>query len=109
MTKSDKEQIITTLFRIAEYARVAHHIPGRIRLKLRLSAKKALADVNLEALTNDLPGIEHHRLNSKTGSIVIEYDTTIIHRELWQRLIDLTADQHDAMTTELLTLWESTT
>jgi len=108
MTDHDKQTLINALFRIADYARIAHHIPGRIRIKMALAAKKALADLDLDNITTDLPGIRYHRLNSKNGSVVIEYDPTIIDPKLWERLITLPEPQRPTMREELLNLWHQT-
>ena len=108
MTDTDKHTLITALFRIADYARIAHHIPGRIRIKMALAAKNALADLDLDDITTDLPGIRHHRLNAKNGSVVIEYDPKVIAPPLWERLINLQEPQRPAMRRELLTLWNET-
>jgi Cu/Zn superoxide dismutase len=56
MTEIDKRQAIDQLFRVAGYARIAHHISGRIRIKFSLAAKKGLADLEFEPLTEQLQG-----------------------------------------------------
>ena len=106
--KKDKEkrQVIATLFQVADYAHIAHHIDGRIRIKVSRDAKQGLADVELEPLTQQLPGLKHHRLNNKTGSIVIEYDHTIIPATLWEKIIISPVEDRPELTEELLTIWK---
>jgi hypothetical protein len=105
MTEIDKRQAIDQLFRVAGYARIAHHISGRIRIKFSLAAKKGLADLEFEPLTEQLPGIQHYRLNKKNGSLVIEYDPDVISEPLWEKLINGSQDERQALTEELLTIW----
>lgn len=55
-------------------ARVEHHVPGRIRVKIA-SAKNNTAVLNLyKALFSQLPGISKVLVNPETGSIIIHYD-----------------------------------
>jgi len=105
MTEKEQRQAICDLFRVADYARIAHHISGRIRIKFSLSAKKELADVELEPLTEQLPGINHYRLNNKNGSLVIEYDPDVISKPLWEKLINSSQNERQDLTEELLTIW----
>lgn len=107
--EKQKREVIAALFRVADYARIAHHIDGRIRIKLSRDARQGLSDVNLEDLTQHLPGLKHHRLNNKTGSIVIEYDHTIIPAPLWERIISSPGDKRPSLTEELLTIWKQHT
>lgn len=80
------EQIIAGLMSIVPHAVIAHHIPGRIRLKISLEGVKALngrmnADDPLR-----VPGIVNTRVNRFARSIVIDYDPKKIPYELWERL-----------------------
>jgi len=107
MTEIEQQQALDTLFRIADYARIAHHITGRIRIKFTLAAKSGLADIDLEKLTEKLAGIHHYRLNNKNGSIVIEYDPNIIPEIFWEKLVNSPLEKRSEVTMELLTLWDN--
>jgi len=80
------EQIIEGLLSIVPHAAIAHHIPGRIRLKISLEGVKALngrldADDALR-----IPGILSARINRFARSIIIDYDATRLPYDLWERL-----------------------
>ncbi len=80
------EQIIAGLLSIVPHAVIAHHIPGRIRLKISLEGVKALngrmnADNPLR-----IPGILSTRINRFARSVIIDYDDRKIPYDLWERL-----------------------
>jgi copper chaperone CopZ len=51
-----------------------HHVPGRLRLRLRqLKANQPAAQAACEAL-RPLPGVTHVDSNPATGSVTIRYD-----------------------------------
>ena len=106
MTETEKREAIGTLYQAADYARIAHHIPGRVRLKFSLAAKKGLKDVDLSPAIEDLPGIRHYRLNTKNGSVVIEYDTQVISQSLWENLINASKEERPQLTEQLLAIWQ---
>lgn len=71
---------------------IAHHIPGRIRLRLgaelldrtrerRLDPGETLARLSL------LPGVTGTRLNLQAASLVVEYDPGRIVPDWWETLI----------------------
>lgn len=71
---------------------VAHHIPGRIRLKLALSAEKSIGAMleNVKALGDALdksPAIRSVNLNLLAKSCTIEYDPERIAPGAWQDLV----------------------
>ncbi|SDD71505.1 HMA2 domain-containing protein [Desulfuromonas thiophila] len=105
MTETRKRQAITELFRVADYARIAHHIRGRIRIKFPLAAKKGLADIALESLAGQLPGVQHYRINGKNGSLVIDYDPAVIPCQMWERIINSAPEGRPALAEELLSIW----
>lgn len=77
---------------LAPYLRIAHHIAGRIRLKLDAAA---LADrrvsvgraSQLKALLAGVRGIRRVELNLIARSCVIEYDAAIIPDAAWPDLL----------------------
>lgn len=67
------------LLALRPYLRVAHHLPGRLRVQVRpgLAATRALrrhAGAGEQALLQLLPGARSVRLNALAGSLVLEYD-----------------------------------
>ena len=79
-----------TLLTLRSYLSVAHHIPGRIRVKLNpglLSDPKALAlagSVDLGSWGNGsgASAILKTRLNLKAGSLIVDYDPHLVKPEL---------------------------
>lgn len=75
-----------TLIKLRSYLRIAHHIPGRIRIKvnpallinpeaLRLAS---LVDLGQLGWGNGHPAIMNTRVNKNAGSLVLEYDPQMI-------------------------------
>jgi hypothetical protein len=67
-----------TLLALRPYVCIAHHLPGRIRLRLRPGAAidqavRRHAEAGEEAL-RQLPGVRSIRLNALAGSLLLEYD-----------------------------------
>ena len=82
----DDEQMIDGLLRIAPYASIAHHIPGRIRLKISLEGAKAINGGGIAVDRIRIPGIRSTRVNGFARSVVIEYDEKIIPYDFWVSL-----------------------
>ncbi|MFD2252282.1 hypothetical protein FHS82_002135 [Pseudochelatococcus lubricantis] len=69
---------------------IAHHVPGRIRVKLAAAALARLPDVDPEpfiALTKRIQGVNAIRVNVASLSVVIEYDVRQIAAPVWERLL----------------------
>lgn len=64
--------------------KVAHHIPGRIRIRFDLALMDHPRSGELLDQKNEIPGIKGYRINIGARSIVIEYDTERIRPELLQ-------------------------
>jgi copper chaperone CopZ len=57
---------------------VVHALPDRVRLKLhRLKNNMAYA-AEIQRQLHEVPGITHLEANPKTGSLLIQYDPTVI-------------------------------
>ncbi|MBW2707992.1 MAG: cation transporter [Deltaproteobacteria bacterium] len=82
----DDEEMIDALLRIAPYASIAHHIPGRIRLKISLEGAKAINGGGTAVESIRIPGIRNTRINAFARSVVIEYDEKKIPYDLWVSL-----------------------
>ncbi|MCW2248583.1 hypothetical protein M2352_004243 [Azospirillum fermentarium] len=84
------------LLRLTALLRIAHHIPGRIRLKLEASAggHLAAAAADIAALNRALtaaPAIRSVSVNPLALSCTIEYDPAAIPPSAWTDLLAGTA------------------
>jgi len=53
---------------------IAHHIPGRVRLKFPSIKNNIVAGVQLESFFYSLEGVNDVRVNLQASSVVVEYD-----------------------------------
>jgi hypothetical protein len=79
---------IDTLLRHTGSLRIAHHIPGRIRLKLLpdmdVQGPEAVATATrLSSALHQTPGIRSVSLNPLARSCTVEYDPSVIPAEAW--------------------------
>ncbi len=78
--------------RFAPCATIAHHIPGRVRLKFDGGSIAAaeLREIHPERLRVSLEGVRgvfSVRLNMLARSCTVEYDETVIPGEAWEDLL----------------------
>ena len=69
---------------------IAHHIPGRLRLKasMKVAASGHTLDGKaIEAFLLSVPGVQSVRLNKMSGSAVITYDKGRIEPDYWRFLL----------------------
>jgi hypothetical protein len=87
----DTENIIEKLQQLSSCIEIAHHVPGRIRLRLlddlppldaQTESLIARAQAFKDAL-DDVPGIRSIRLNALARSCTIEYDHRNIPFHAW--------------------------
>lgn len=90
MTKEtlNRDVLIDRLIELAGQSAIAHHIPGRIRLKVKLPGVLLARDLEIDDLVNCFTGILDARANAAARSVVISYDTRIIAPDLWERLVN---------------------
>jgi len=89
MTAYSNEDIVDTFLDHLRHLRIAHHVPGRIRVKASLSAAQHLAKVDMqeaEALVQRIPGIEGYRANPGALSVIIQYDQHLLPFSLWEEI-----------------------
>lgn len=78
------ESLIEELLYLRRYLSVAHHLPGRIRLRLSPAvlaeprAKALAADQGLRGALAAVRGVRQVRANPKALSTTIEYETTVV-------------------------------
>ncbi len=80
------------LIPLLEEAEIAHHIPGRIRLKFNHSIVTKLPKLNgiekeIQKIANQIEAIKDIRLNLFAGSVVVQYDTDILSHDFWQEVV----------------------
>jgi len=86
---------IEKILKLRQRVSVKHHIPGRIRLKYKLSIIAQIgmfSESKLDKLLSNFPAIKKYSVNVGTCSVLIEYDNQIIT----PRLIDDLFAESDA-------------
>lgn len=98
--------LIDRLIELAVQSDIVHHIPGRIRLKVKLAALLRARDLEISDLVDRFAGILDARANAGARSIVISYDTGTIPPTLWEHLVNGKSDppQQQAMREQLARL-----
>lgn len=74
------------LLAVREYITVAHHVPGRVRLKFNPAIRSHPAFAAVKNGPDIMPGIKTSRVNIAARSLVIEYDTSILSHQTVQEL-----------------------
>ncbi len=73
---------INKFLQLRSWVTINHHIPGRVRLKYKLGIVAHLAALrakDIELTIASVPAFKNYKLNSATGSILIEYDADVIN------------------------------
>jgi hypothetical protein len=81
-----RSSVIADLLLIAPHTEIVHHIPGRIRLRLKRSGLDVIAKIDVESLMRGVPGIRSLRINPVVGSLTLEYDQKRLSYSLWEKL-----------------------
>lgn len=81
-----------TIRRVAPMLAIAHHIPGRVRLRLAVGTEAGMAATLAEAQqflrsVTAMVGIRSVNLNPVARSCVVEYDPKVIPPAAWQDLV----------------------
>ena len=84
-----KNQMLEQLLPLIPYIEIAHHVSGRIRLKILPSGLRIVQNVDIEALLASMPGILGIRVNGFARSVIIEYDHRQIPFDFWTLLAKL--------------------
>ncbi|OPX40024.1 MAG: hypothetical protein B1H13_08475 [Desulfobacteraceae bacterium 4484_190.3] len=72
------------LTQLRRHLSMAHHVPGRIRIKFNSSLSDYPQATEILNSFKSLPGIKNVRINFLGRSFVIEYDRKRIHPDLLQ-------------------------
>jgi len=107
MQRNDSD-VVENLVRLAPHTEVAHHIPGRIRLKILPSGLKLVRGMDVQGLFGSIPGTVNIRIKSLSGSVVIEHDNTKLLHGIWENLRELRMKPElaEEVKKRLLTLWD---
>ncbi|WP_434777857.1 HMA2 domain-containing protein [Neisseria sp. Ec49-e6-T10] len=88
---------------------LAHHIPGRIRLKFNQKLMAFLSKGKLSQIDqycSESGPLYGYQLNQTTGSLLIEYDSQVIPPDLLEQLFNSNTQQAQVALTSLLSLVE---
>ncbi len=86
-TDETVERMVTFLFRLAPYARISRHSPGKIKIKFRLLAIPVIQKAQAEDLPRPRRGIIKSRVRYFSRSLEVEYDPAIFPCALWEDVI----------------------
>lgn len=78
--------LIDAFIDLRQSVKIAHHIPGRLRLRASLSASMKGHKLDAKAIEQmllSLPGVQSVRLNKMSGSSIISYDTSQVAPDFW--------------------------
>jgi hypothetical protein len=78
---------LEALKELQQYLHVAHHVPGRLRIKFDAALAGHPQAGDILNPHNPTPGIRNIRLNIGARSVIIEYDQERIQPELLQELL----------------------
>lgn len=87
---SGRKDLVEAYFALRPYLSVAHHIPGRLRLRVSPKILGSGIRVDLasaEALLRSMKGVADLRINKAVGSVVIDYRPGELAPDLWERLL----------------------
>jgi hypothetical protein len=92
--RQSSADIVESLRRYIALAAIAHHIPGRVRLKLAAGAEtlRQIGHAAVEAgrfsgALGAVPGIRRIQLNKLARSVTVEYDNQTIPDRAWPDLL----------------------
>lgn len=87
---------LSPFLHLRRFVSIAHHVPGRIRLKLDLAALMHLPKVDpapFVDLVGRIRGVTSTRTNAAALTVVVEYDPHLIPAALWPRLLVADAEE----------------
>ncbi|MBB4305424.1 hypothetical protein GGD81_004501 [Rhodobium orientis] len=90
MNEPADSDLIAAFWQIRPMLKIAHHIPGRIRLSVSLKALTSgpkLSPGTVETLLARLEGIMSVRINRAAGSATVAYDPNTFPPDLWSKII----------------------
>jgi hypothetical protein len=77
---------IEELLTLARHLEIAHHVPGRIRLRILASGFVKVQAFDIAGIVLGIPGVIGMRTNAAARSVIIEYNQAQLPFDLWQKL-----------------------
>ena len=96
---------LTPFLDLRRHLKIAHHIPGRIRLRVGTSVFKDLGKIDtgiFDKILGAIDGIRDVRVNAVAGSVVIAYTPRLIQSSWWETLLKADDDKATALLQRLL-------
>lgn len=81
---SRDRDIVEELLQLVPHLEVAHHVAGRIRLRIRPSALGLIQKIDVEDMMRSIPGVLSLRVNAAARSVVLEYNQKEFPDTLWR-------------------------
>lgn len=79
-----------TLLRARPHLRIAHHVPGRLRIRFAPAVLKTapeIADNQALDTLESMPGVKKVQLRLMAASLLIEYDPKAMPSETWETIL----------------------
>lgn len=106
MNKTNEKAMDMDVFlALRNHLSIAHHIPGRIRLRIAPAVRKDVGGVDpklFDRVMGAIDGIRDVRINAMAGSVVISYTTNEIEPSWWEMLVNGDDGQAIALLRQLL-------
>ncbi|SDI97628.1 hypothetical protein SAMN04488540_104132 [Ferrimonas sediminum] len=94
------------VLKLRQWVHVAHHIPGRIRLKFNSTLITQMARFKAEKAmeqATQFPPLKRYQLNTSSNSLILEYDHGVIQPDLLDQLFSPCEQQASNACTTLIT------
>ena len=89
MTETDYllfDHIVSVLTKLIEHTTITNHIPGKIRLKVSLSAIKILKSIDVDEMIRYFPGLLDYQFKPLKRTVDIEYDHEQMPYDIWESM-----------------------
>jgi hypothetical protein len=102
-----KDRMMEQLLPLVPHLEIAHHVNGRVRLKVLPSGLRAVQGIDIKALLAAIRGVLKIRVNTLARSVVIDYDHHQIPFDFWPQLAQLKFKPEllNEVTDQLQRLW----
>ncbi len=101
-------EIVRELMRLTPHLEIAHHVPGRIRLRILQSGLQIIQEVDFETVVCGIPGVLDIRVNPLARSVVVQYDRERLPSDFWEGAEELKSrpEQATEYAARLQALWD---
>lgn len=102
---SNHTEELDAFLELRNHLKIAHHIPGRIRLKAAISVVNAFKKVDsalIDHILGAIHGIEKTEVNMVARSVIVTYSINDLKPEWWDILIKGKQKQAEDLLHELL-------